>query len=81
MFPVRCFTCGKVIAHLLRRYLEYNDANAALKALGIKRYCCRTHFVTYCAPVEVCSTFEGQVVPNILQIDRKSTFTKTFTAR
>ncbi len=45
MIPVRCFTCGSVIAD---RYEEYSkrieagdDPAKVLDDLGINRYCCR----------------------------------------
>ncbi|VVC43127.1 DNA-directed RNA polymerase, subunit N/Rpb10,RNA polymerase subunit RPB10 [Cinara cedri] len=43
--PIRCFTCGKVIANKWESYLgllqaEYTEGDA-LDALGLKRYCCR----------------------------------------
>lgn len=54
--PVRCFTCGKVVANKWRDYAamvepvsEYEGAETppamssreALDKLGLKRYCCR----------------------------------------
>ena len=49
-FPIRCFTCGKVIGHLYEEYLEKSkteDKAKVLDELGVKRYCCRRMFVTY----------------------------------
>lgn len=51
MFPVRCFTCGKVIGHLWEEYkkrVENGEEPAkVLDDLGVERYCCRTIFLTH----------------------------------
>lgn len=49
IIPVRCMTCGKVIAH------KWDDFNSkldkgenpakVLNELGIERYCCRAVFI------------------------------------
>lgn len=52
MIPVRCFTCGAVIAD---KYEEFNkrvninkeDPEKVLNDLGVKRYCCRRMIVSY----------------------------------
>lgn len=45
MIPIRCFSCGKVIAEYYEKYLERVKAGESpekvLDDLGIKRYCCR----------------------------------------
>lgn len=50
-FPVRCFTCGKIIGHLWGKYKERigrgGDPGKVLDELGIKRYCCRRMFISY----------------------------------
>lgn len=50
LVPVRCFTCGSLIAD---KYEEYKgmlksegDQDKALDSLGIDRYCCRRMFMT-----------------------------------
>jgi len=49
LIPVRCFSCGKVVAHLWEEYRKRVDAGEdskkVLDDLGIKRYCCRALFV------------------------------------
>ncbi|MEM3399698.1 MAG: DNA-directed RNA polymerase subunit N [Candidatus Micrarchaeia archaeon] len=51
MIPIRCFTCGAVIAHKYEEYKERirNGEKAAdvLTDLGIKRYCCRRMFLSH----------------------------------
>ena len=49
-FPVRCFTCGKIIGHLYEEYRERiknEDKGKVLDELGVKRYCCRRMFITH----------------------------------
>jgi DNA-directed RNA polymerase subunit N len=45
LVPVRCFTCGNLVAH---KYAEYTtrvkageDPAVVMDSLNIKRYCCR----------------------------------------
>ena len=51
LIPVRCFSCGKVIAHLWDQYDERTKAGEdpaeVLNDLGIERYCCRRMFVSH----------------------------------
>jgi len=50
MFPVRCFTCGALIADKWEEYIkrveEGEDPGKVLDDLGIKRYCCRRMFIS-----------------------------------
>ncbi len=50
LIPIRCFTCGNLIAN---KYGEYSnrikageDPAGVMDSLGIKRYCCRRMFVS-----------------------------------
>ena len=49
LIPVRCWSCGKVIAHKYAQYKETldndGDTNKVLDDAGITRYCCRRMFV------------------------------------
>jgi DNA-directed RNA polymerase subunit N len=50
IIPVRCFTCGKVIADKWEEFKKdvskgENPAKV-LDSLGIKRYCCRRMFLS-----------------------------------
>ena len=49
MIPVRCWSCGKVIAHVYEQYKQAGDGGedpqSTLDDLGIERYCCRRMFV------------------------------------
>ena len=50
MFPVRCFTCGAVIADVYDKYIEDvkagKDKEKILNELEVSRYCCRRMFVS-----------------------------------
>lgn len=50
-FPIRCFTCGKVIAHLHETYTtrveDGEDAYQVLDELSVGRPCCRRMFTTH----------------------------------
>ena len=45
MIPIRCFTCGRVIASDYEKYKKRvengEDPKKVLDDLGIDRYCCR----------------------------------------
>ena len=51
LIPVRCFSCGKVIAHLWDKYdqrtKEGEDPGDVLTDLGVELYCCRRMFVSH----------------------------------
>ena len=48
-FPIRCFSCGKVVGHLWEKYKELVasgvEPKEAFAKLGVERYCCRRMFV------------------------------------
>lgn len=56
MMPVRCFTCGKVVADKQEKFGEAvrkGDGPAAvLDKLGVKRYCCRRMFLSHVSIVD-----------------------------
>lgn len=51
IIPVRCISCGRVIAQLWETYKKRVDDGESpkkvLDELGIKSYCCRSHFITH----------------------------------
>lgn len=55
--PIRCFTCGKVIANKWEKYLQYEDKELAFKNLGIERYCCKRMFLTNIDTEELLSKY------------------------
>lgn len=50
MIPVRCFTCGKLIAdrweEFARRVKAGEKPKNVLDDMGMTRYCCRRMFIT-----------------------------------
>ncbi|MBU0497628.1 MAG: DNA-directed RNA polymerase subunit N [Candidatus Thermoplasmatota archaeon] len=73
MIPVRCFTCGKVIASFYeefsRRYGEYKQAVTAgeqpketpqeiLDSFGLDRYCCRRMIISHVDLIHDVSPYE-----------------------
>jgi DNA-directed RNA polymerase subunit N len=51
MIPVRCFTCGAVVADRWEEYdkrvnKEKEDSAKVLDDLGFRRYCCRRMFIS-----------------------------------
>ena len=51
IIPIRCFTCGKVIANKWTTYYDRitsgESAEAVLDSLELKRYCCRRMLLTH----------------------------------
>ena len=49
IIPIRCFSCGKPIAHLYQEYKKLVEEGMsqkdALDKLGAKRYCCRAQML------------------------------------
>jgi DNA-directed RNA polymerase subunit N len=49
IIPIRCFSCGKPIAHLWKKYKEEIAAGKepakVLAELGLDRFCCRAMFL------------------------------------
>jgi DNA-directed RNA polymerase subunit N len=49
--PVRCFTCGKVVAdkydEFKRRVRQGDDPAVVLDDLGLHRYCCRRMLLSH----------------------------------
>ncbi|PKC56782.1 hypothetical protein RhiirA1_353544 [Rhizophagus irregularis] len=61
IIPIRCFTCGKVLANKWNHYQtmlesEYSES-AALEALGITRYCCRRMLISHVDFIQKILTF------------------------
>ena len=49
IIPIRCFSCGKPVAHLWEEYVQKvkkgEDRKTALDGAGLERYCCRALFL------------------------------------
>jgi DNA-directed RNA polymerase subunit N len=65
MIPVRCFTCGALIAD---KYEEYKrrvgageEPGKVLDELGVKRYCCRRMFISNVDIIDQILPYEESV--------------------
>ncbi|MCW3135515.1 MAG: DNA-directed RNA polymerase subunit N [Canidatus Methanoxibalbensis ujae] len=55
MIPVRCFTCGRVIADVweeFRERIKTEEPKKVLDDLHIERYCCRRMLLSHAEIVE-----------------------------
>ena len=62
IIPIRCFSCGKPIAHLYEKFKELTAAGKsnkdALDELGVKRYCCRAKILGQTDTLELINKFK-----------------------
>ena len=62
IIPVRCFSCGKPIAHLWEEYKERaakgEDRKKVMDDLGLERYCCRQMFLGQVDLVDIAGQFK-----------------------
>jgi len=70
LVPVRCFTCGNLVADKFEEYqnmVKSGDAPAkALDSLGISRYCCRRMLLTTVETIQqVIPFYEAMYKRNI----------------
>ena len=60
--PIRCFSCGKPVAHLWEKYTEKvnngEDKKKALNELGLERYCCRALFLGHIDLIDTVARFK-----------------------
>lgn len=60
--PIRCWSCGKPIAHLWEEYNERlangEDRKKVLDSLGLERYCCRAQFLGHVDLIDIASKFK-----------------------
>mgnify|MGYP002817995892 FL=1 len=61
LIPVRCWSCGKVIAHKYQQFKEAiesgKDSGETLNELGFDRYCCRRMFVGHIDLIDEVAPF------------------------
>ncbi|MED5231711.1 MAG: DNA-directed RNA polymerase subunit N [Candidatus Thermoplasmatota archaeon] len=61
LIPVRCWSCGKVVAHLYDRFKNAvdtgEDPSKVLDDLGLERYCCRRMYVGHIELIDEISPF------------------------
>ena len=68
LIPVRCLTCGKLVADKFEDYQTKikagEEPSKTLDSLGIERYCCRRIFLTTVETIQ-------QVIPFYEAIQRR----------
>ncbi len=62
IIPIRCFSCGKPIAHLWEEFklrVEKGESpKKVLDDLGLERFCCRSMLMTHVDLDEIASKFK-----------------------
>jgi len=62
IIPIRCFSCGKPIAHLWedfkKRTEKGEDAKKVLDDLGLERYCCRAMLLSHVDLIDTAMKFK-----------------------
>ena len=62
IIPIRCFSCGKPIAHLWEKFKtrckDGENPKEVLDDLGLERYCCRAVFLGHEDLLELISKFK-----------------------
>ena len=69
LIPVRCLTCGKMVADKFEDYQSKikagEDPSKTLDSLGVERYCCRRMLLTTVETIQ-------QVIPFYEAIQRRN---------
>jgi DNA-directed RNA polymerase subunit N len=62
IIPIRCWSCGKPIAHLWEPYKEKvdngEDGKKVMDELGLDRYCCRSMFLGHVDLIDTAAQFK-----------------------
>jgi DNA-directed RNA polymerase subunit N (RpoN/RPB10) len=62
IIPVRCFTCGKVVASALAEYqaqlAKGKKPKDALDATGLSRFCCRRMIISHVDLIKEAAPYE-----------------------
>lgn len=62
IIPIRCWSCGKPIAHLWEKYNERvrkgESAKEVMDDLGLDRYCCRAMFLGQVDLIDTAAKFK-----------------------
>ena len=62
IISIRCFSCGKPIAHLWQEFKKRTENgennNKVLGELGLERYCCRSMFLGQVDTLELINKFK-----------------------
>jgi len=62
IIPIRCFSCGKPVAHLWEDFVERakkgEDRKQVMDNLGLERFCCRALFLGHIDLIDLTSQFK-----------------------
>ena len=62
IIPIRCFSCGKPVAHLWEQFKERvanrENPKDVLTKLGLKRYCCRALFLGHIDLIDITARYK-----------------------
>ncbi len=62
IIPVRCFACGKPVAHLWEEFTQRRErgenAKKIMDDLGLERYCCRALFLGQVDLIDTAAKFK-----------------------
>ncbi len=62
IIPIRCFSCGKPVAHLWESFKEKIEKGEPRKKvlddLGLERYCCRALFMGHVDLIDIVARFK-----------------------
>ena len=62
IIPIRCFSCGKPIAHLWedfkKRMADGEDPKKVFEEIGVDRFCCRSVFMGQEDLIELVGKFK-----------------------
>ncbi len=72
LIPVRCLTCGKLVADKFEDYQTKikagEDPSKTLDSLGVERYCCRRMFLTTVETIQQIIPFYEAIQRRKLQV-------------
>lgn len=67
IIPIRCISCGRLIADKWEQYQEQvkkgKNAKDVLDNLGVESYCCRSIFLTHVDLIEKIARYKNRTVP------------------
>jgi len=62
IIPIRCFSCGKPIGHLKKKFDELiekgEETKKALDEVGVDRFCCRGVFMGHVELIDLAGSFK-----------------------
>ncbi|MFQ5832782.1 MAG: DNA-directed RNA polymerase subunit N [Candidatus Thorarchaeota archaeon] len=68
IIPVRCFTCGKVVAdkfeQFKRQVRQGEDPAVVLDSLGLHRYCCRRMLLSH---IDIIDSFMAFATTEVVE--------------